>query len=80
MAGLVDIIVNSVKIFAELNNNLMYLHLAYILLRDFLPGMSQCSSRTMILIHLSLGIEMDDQISTCLAEEFPADDCGMNPV
>ena len=36
MTKVVVIIVNSVTFFAELNDNLIYLHLAYIPLRDFL--------------------------------------------
>ena len=35
MTMVIVIIVNSVKVFAELNNDLIYLHLAYIPLRDF---------------------------------------------
>ena len=35
MTKVVVIIVNSVTFFAELNDNLIYLHLAYIPLRDF---------------------------------------------
>ena len=35
MTKVVVIIVNSVMVFSEPNNNLMYLHLAYIPLRDF---------------------------------------------
>ena len=36
MTKVVVIIVNSVNFFDELDNNLIYLHLAYIPLRDFL--------------------------------------------